>query len=130
MDNLLTKIRQVRDRAVDPDRADRAEEVKATYKIEMLTPGLYMVRHPTEDERSYLVDLARATCECPDFSCRQNPDEGVCKHIIAMWLVTGREFDVSAFTHNSDADIKQREEEARVSEAFAKVARCADPYAD
>ncbi len=130
MDALLAKIRDVKARAIDPDRAARAEEVKATYKIEALTPGLYLVQHPTEDERAYLVDLAQDTCECPDHQCRKEETGGVCKHLICMWLLTGRKFDVSAFTHNSDADIKQREAEAGVSEAFAKMARCADPYAD
>jgi hypothetical protein len=126
-DDALARMRQS---AIDPDRAGRAEEVRATYKIEELTPGLYMVQHPIEDERSYLVDLLQDTCECPDFGCRQNHANAACKHLIAMWLVTGRKFDVSKFTRNSDGDIDQREIEAKFSQQMADAAKCDDIFGD
>jgi len=87
-------LAQMRQRAIDPDRAGRAEEVRATYKIEELTPGLYMVQHPIEDERSYLVDSLQDTCECPDFGCRANHEGFACKHLIAVYALTGKPMSV------------------------------------
>jgi hypothetical protein len=47
-----------------------------------------------------------------------------------MWLVTGRKFDVSKFTRNSDDDIVQREIEAKFSQQMADAAKCDDIFGD
>jgi hypothetical protein len=65
------------------DRRERADEVKATYIIEQVSPASWYVRHPIEDERAYLVDMAQMTCECPDWGTRHK-EIGMCKHQIAM----------------------------------------------
>ena len=72
-------------------RAERAEIVKATYSIEPLTPGVYHVQHPIEDERAYLVDVAAGTCDCPDWECRGRQELFRCKHLLAIQDLTGVE---------------------------------------
>jgi hypothetical protein len=70
-------------------RLERAEIVKATYRIEEMGVGLFHVQHPTEDVREYLVDIAAGACDCPDFQCRGNPEHFRCKHLLAMQELTG-----------------------------------------
>lgn len=71
------------------ERSGRAEEVKATYLIEELVPGVYNVQHPIEDERSYQVDVMAGTCECPDFGCRGKAEGFWCKHLLTIGELTG-----------------------------------------
>lgn len=75
----------------DPGRVERAENVKATYNITECAEDTWYVQHPTEDDRAYLVDLTTGTCQCPDFQCRNDQYRFVCKHLIALRDLTGRE---------------------------------------
>lgn len=103
-------------------RRERAEVVRATYRIEEIQPGVsYYVQHPTEDERAYVVDLAQRECDCPDFTCRMNLRGGMCKHLVCIdelfnggrllaeaeskpFLKGGRPTDDAGFTAVRDAD--------------------------
>ncbi len=84
MDALISKIREVKARAIDPDRAERAEEVKADYFTEYVGSQAWVVVHPNEPERAYLVDMIERTCSCPDFVCTANGLEIDCKHLLAV----------------------------------------------
>lgn len=66
------------------DRRERAIGVRAAYTFEQVTPTTWLVQHPAEDDRQYLVDTAKQACECPDFQCRKDEMGGWCKHLWAV----------------------------------------------
>lgn len=81
-------------------RQERARIVAETYIIEEFMVDQWNVTHPTEHDRSYVVDLSslrgHVNCSCPDYRITSallgEPSE--CKHIRAltqhMDLVTAR----------------------------------------
>ena len=69
------------------ERVERARGVKEEYIIESAGSGTYFVEHPSEPERTYIVQLGKGTCDCPDFSC--NTDLPVCKHLAAVRMMLG-----------------------------------------
>ncbi len=68
------------------DREDRAIEVRDTYLIEFVGCQAWVVQHPIEPERCYLVDFIERTCTCPDYNCYcQAHGRGIdCKHLLAL----------------------------------------------
>ena len=75
-------------------RTFRAVEVTETYEAEYVGLQSWVIQHPTEPERCYLVDMLNRDCSCPDHSCQDNEPKLDCKHIIALvplWQeLTGR----------------------------------------
>ena len=69
--------------AYDYERCERAREVQEHYHIEDAGARAYVVMHPDEPERCYLVDMIFHSCTCPDWCCR-NDQIGACKHLIAI----------------------------------------------
>jgi hypothetical protein len=66
------------------ERRDRAIGVAREYRDEQVGPMSWIVSHPEDDERSYLVDLGLVTCTCPDFTARMNPAGlPLCKHVLS-----------------------------------------------
>lgn len=66
------------------DRRRRAIGVAATYIKTDAGSQCWVVTHPDEPDRSYVVDMANRTCNCPDFVCRARGMEIDCKHILAV----------------------------------------------
>jgi predicted nucleic acid-binding Zn finger protein len=121
-DDALARMRQ---RAIDPDRAERAEEVKAEYKIVYVGSQCWVVVHPNDDERAYMVDMIRRHCTCPDYVCMASGLEIDCKHILAvvpMWeALTGLK---DSLRDNEHPDVLEaRKQEKRVSDSFAEAHR-------
>jgi ribonuclease HI len=50
--------------------------------VRRLEDGLYAVPSQSDSFRTYTVDLAKNTCDCPDFKAR-GKKLGYCKHILA-----------------------------------------------
>lgn len=77
------------------DRQFRAVEVAQTYLIEYAGCQTWVVQHPIEPERCYLVDMIAEHCTCPDYNCTANPMGIFCKHLLAIdpiWReMTGKE---------------------------------------
>lgn len=72
---------------LDPDRVTRAAEALANDEARIRPgeePGTFVVGSFTGDT-SYLVDLERRTCTCPD----NRHHGGVCKHVAAVLLSEG-----------------------------------------
>lgn len=66
-------------------RAERAQEVRATYRKEGAGPGAWVVSHPLDEGRTYVVSTAPSLrCTCPDFMTREDRDSEPCKHILAL----------------------------------------------
>jgi hypothetical protein len=66
-------------------RIERAVEVRDTYRVEQVGPLSWVVTHPVEPERCYVVDVGARSCTCPDYTARMNPGGlPVCKHLVAM----------------------------------------------
>jgi hypothetical protein len=93
------------------DRQERSYDVQANYLIEYVGLQAWVVQHPDEPERCYLVDMIREHCTCPDFCCTAQQVAIWCKHMLAVqpdWeRLTGKKR--SAFTRNTEADIAARE---------------------
>jgi len=66
------------------DRRQRAIGVKATYSHIGVGSNCFVVTHPDEPERSYLVDMTKRTCNCADFTCFAAGHEIDCKHLVAV----------------------------------------------
>ena len=69
---------------LDPDRVARAAEALAAGEVRIRSgeePGTFVVGSFSGDD-SYLVDLERRTCTCPDATYH----EGTCKHLAAVLL--------------------------------------------
>lgn len=70
------------------DRLARAVELPS---VEPLNPnwddGLYEVQSGTDPDTTYVVDMDRAGCECPDATERPDGDRTPCKH---EWAVLFR----------------------------------------
>ena len=79
------------------ERRERAVEVRETYEIEHAGAQCWVVLHPDEPERCYLVDMLARHCSCPDWSCTAAGLGIDCKHIIAvapLWeTLTGLRFE-------------------------------------
>lgn len=84
MTDLMDAIRERRARAI---------EVAATYFIEAVGLQCWVVKHPTDDDRCYFVDMAARRCNCPDFMCCAQAMEIDCKHILAVDPIWRRECD-------------------------------------
>jgi len=74
-------------------RRRRAVEVKETYLKEQVGPLTWVVAHPDDEGRTYVVTLGpEPSCSCPDFAMRMRPafgHGGWCKHIMACSELTG-----------------------------------------
>lgn len=110
-------------RVVEDARAERAEEVKASYLIEEAGSGLYFCQHPVEDDRAYIVDIGAGTCECPDYQIRCQELGWECKHLTAIRDLTGIPRPVDK------AREEAKELDRRFSQSMAELADM-DPYAD
>lgn len=66
------------------DRIDRAIVVRNEYSIEHAGGQSWVVQHPDEPERTYLVDMSERKCSCPDYKCTASGLSIDCKHIIAL----------------------------------------------
>jgi len=79
------------------ERRERAVQVRESYDIEHAGAQCWVVLHPDEPERCYLVDMLARHCSCPDWSCTAAGLGIDCKHIIAVapfWeRLTGRTFE-------------------------------------
>ena len=66
------------------DRFARSKEVRDGYHIEFVGSQSWIVVHPDEPERAYLVDLINMECSCIDFHayCREKGLQ--CKHLLAV----------------------------------------------
>lgn len=73
------------------ERRERAVGVRESYYIEQAGPAVWFVQHPTDDKRAYVVDMARETCDCPDYDMRMKELGGECKHLAAIRSLTGQE---------------------------------------
>lgn len=82
------------------ERRDRACEVREDYETEYVGCQCWVVQHPDEPERCYLVDMIERRCTCPDWSCTAHGLGIDCKHIVAigpMWEeFTGQVFHAQA----------------------------------
>lgn len=69
--------------AAYPDIA-KVIEVEQTYITEYVGLQSWVVMHPVEFERCYLVDMINRRCTCMDWMCQPDKDAARdCKHIIA-----------------------------------------------
>jgi len=66
------------------DREARAIEVARSYHIEYIGLQAWVVQHPDDSERCYLVDMIARRCTCPDWCCTAQGVGIDCKHIIAV----------------------------------------------
>lgn len=66
------------------DREERAIVVAATYNIQFAGLQSWVVEHPDEPERCYLVDMIERNCTCPDWHCTVQNIGIDCKHILAV----------------------------------------------
>jgi hypothetical protein len=104
------------------ERRARAVEVREDYEIVPLDLQAFVVQHPDEPERCYLVDLLKRRCTCPDWACTAQGMSIDCKHLIAV-------APVSAFTHNRPEDVESRNQLAEVYRQMAEMEK-RDPFAD
>src|SRR5689334_19677667 len=65
----------------------KALEIAARHKI-ACEDGVWLVPSQTAPSKKYRVTLKPVSCECEDFSLRQEP----CKHVIAARLTCERDF--------------------------------------
>ncbi|MFA5154175.1 MAG: SWIM zinc finger family protein [Clostridia bacterium] len=66
------------------ERRARAEEVKATYGFEYVGAQAWVVQHPDDEGRCYLVDMVERRCSCPDWWGFANGQGIDCKHILSV----------------------------------------------
>jgi predicted nucleic acid-binding Zn finger protein len=71
------------------ERMLRACEVATDYEFEDCGSGTWFVSVPGEDDRSYVVQLGKEECSCPDFT--MNPDIPICKHLWGLRVKLGME---------------------------------------
>jgi hypothetical protein len=111
------------------DRLERSYDVQANYHVEFVGLQAWVVQHPDEPERCYLVDMSERKCSCPDWHCTVQGLGVDCKHILAIepdWLkLTGKKR--SAFTRNTEADVEIRQDMAEFSDRMAELSH-QDPY--
>jgi predicted nucleic acid-binding Zn finger protein len=69
------------------DRHERAIEVKETYLIEDCGSGTFIMQHPEEPDRCYVIQTGKNDCTCPDFQRRT--EVVLCKHLIAARMILG-----------------------------------------
>lgn len=78
------------------DRRRRAIGVREDYEIVPLDLQSYVVQHPDEPDRCYLVDMIERKCSCPDWGCTASGMGIDCKHILGVsdpWAnATGERF--------------------------------------
>lgn len=67
------------------DREHRAGTVRETYSIEYAGNLAWVVMHPDEEKRCYLVDLIKRSCSCPDWWGFCQGKDIDCKHILAVY---------------------------------------------
>ncbi|MCE5200817.1 MAG: hypothetical protein ABFD54_05835 [Armatimonadota bacterium] len=72
------------ERTADPERIIRSDEVLSAYTIEQIDATHWLVSHPGDNERKYIVDTDLMECSCMDFLCRMDHEEKLCKHLIAV----------------------------------------------
>ena len=65
-------------------RDDNAYCVRKDYHKEYVGAQCWVVMHPDEHERCYLVDMLNRTCTCEDYLCFCQAAEIDCKHILAL----------------------------------------------
>jgi hypothetical protein len=76
MSDLLQAIR---------DRRERAGIVRAEYALDYIGLQAWVVRHPEDGDRCYLVDMINRSCSCPDSRCFRIDGEQIdCKHILGL----------------------------------------------
>jgi hypothetical protein len=78
-------------------RDDNAYTVRREYLKEYVGSQCWVVMHPDEYDRCYLVDMLNRTCTCEDYTCFCHIAEIDCKHILALekdWEeLTGLKFE-------------------------------------
>ena len=117
------------------ERRARATEVRLNYTIHEVGPGCFVVTHPDcktdpDSGRSYLVDLLEDTCNCPDYSCRQDEigPHFDCKHKIAIREIERKLGRLYAKVENTEQPDVIKQSHKGFVETLKRVQD--DPYAD
>jgi predicted nucleic acid-binding Zn finger protein len=72
------------ERTADSERIVRSDEVLSAYTLKQIDATHWLVSHPVDDERKYIVDTDLLECSCMDFLCRMDYEQKLCKHLIAV----------------------------------------------
>lgn len=90
------------------ERRARAIEVKATYTKTDVGSNCFVVTHPDDPERTYVVDLVKLDCTCPDMQCTAKPAGFFCKHVLAVaegeQVALPEPKEPSMLTHGADPE--------------------------